>query len=81
MRTDTAVENEVVTLRLSGWTNSRRLEDVRNEMRPRGSKIVLDLEQVTLVDIGVVRFLKLAERHGVQLRKCPSFVREWTARE
>ena len=51
------------------------------EMRPRGSKIVLDLEQVTLVDSGVVRVLKLAKRHGVQLRNCPPFVRERIARE
>lgn len=81
MRIDTTVENEVVTLRLSGRISSGRLDDVRNEMRPRGGRFVLDLEQVTLVDIEVVRFLKVAERQGVKLRNCPPFVREWIARE
>jgi hypothetical protein len=51
------------------------------QIRARRWTIVLDLDQVTLVDVEVVRFLKAAEREGVELRNCPPFIREWIARE
>ena len=42
---------------------------------------ILDLREITLVDIAVVRFLISCENEGVELVKCPSYVREWMLRE
>jgi len=44
---------------------------------PEGSTIVFDLEEVRLVDRAVVRFLADCELRGIQLKNCPSYVREW----
>jgi hypothetical protein len=42
---------------------------------------ILDLSEVTLVDIEVVRFLTSCEDEGIELVHCPPYVREWIVRE
>ena len=42
---------------------------------------ILDLGEVTLVDLGVVRFLISSEDEGIELVQCPPYVREWMLRE
>jgi len=42
---------------------------------------VLDLDEVTLVDVEVVRFLGRCEQAGTALLHCPPYIREWIARE
>jgi hypothetical protein len=42
---------------------------------------ILDLSEVTLVDLGVVRFLISCEEKGIELVYCPLYVREWMHRE
>lgn len=81
LRIDTTIDGHVVTLRLSGRISSGDLEDVREEIAGHGGVIVLDLDEVMLVDVDAVRFLKAAEREGVALRNCPPFIREWLSRE
>jgi hypothetical protein len=44
-------------------------------------KTVLDLEEVTLVDIGVVHFLSSCETAGMELLHCSPYIREWISRE
>ena len=45
------------------------------------SRKILDLSEVTLVDLGVIRFLISCEDEGVELVECPLYVREWILRE
>ncbi|HTS28488.1 MAG TPA: hypothetical protein VMH81_21590 [Bryobacteraceae bacterium] len=42
---------------------------------------ILDLREVTLVDIAAVRFLLSCEDEGIELVQCPPYVREWMLRE
>jgi len=42
---------------------------------------VFDLAETTLVDLAVVRFLAAYEGAGVELLRCPRYIREWIARE
>jgi len=39
--------------------------------------IAVDLGEVRLVDREAVRFLAVAKGHGVELRNCPAYIREW----
>jgi hypothetical protein len=43
--------------------------------------IVLDLKEVGVIDRDVMRFFMRCEADGIQLENCPSYVREWMARE
>jgi anti-anti-sigma regulatory factor len=69
-----------LVLRLSGRIQSEYLEELKPEMQ--GSPhIVLDLEDVKLVDVDVVRFLESCEANGAELRHCSRYIREWILKE
>jgi STAS domain-containing protein len=72
----------ITTLTVSGRISSEQLPDLRRfveEELTRG--IVLDLAEVSLVDVDAVRFLAQCESRGVRIARCPGYVREWMARE
>jgi len=71
----------VTSLRLSGRIQSDQIASIRSEMDDDCTSKILDLGEVTLVDLGVVQFLIDCEEAGVQLLQCPAYVREWMLRE
>ena len=71
----------VTTVRLSGRIQFDQIDSIRSEMDDTCSDKILDLSQVTLVDLGVVRFLIACEDQGVEVAHCPPYVREWMLRE
>jgi len=68
-------------LRLSGRIRSANVEEIREQMKGHAETIVLDLEEVTLVDVDVVRFLGEGEAEGVELVNCSPYIRDWIFRE
>lgn len=71
----------VSRLKLSGRIQSGCIDRIRSAMNDGYSRIILDLREVTLVDVAVVRFLITCENEGVELVECPLYVREWMLRE
>jgi hypothetical protein len=67
--------------KLSGRIRSGDIEGLRGQMDGHTGGIALDLEEVTLVDVEVVRFLGMCERKGVELVRCSPYIREWVFRE
>jgi hypothetical protein len=51
-------------------------ELIETEKRAKG-RLALDLKDVTVVSLEVVRALAAAETNGIELRNCPAYVREW----
>ena len=68
-------------LRLIGRIQSEHLPELKVQIARLGPTTELDLSEVTLVDVDVVRFLRAAQSEGIQLRHCSPFIREWIARE
>jgi len=71
----------VSRLRLSGRIQSDRIAYIRSAMDDGCPRKILDLSEVTLVDVAVVRFLISCENEGAELVQCPPYVREWMLRE
>jgi hypothetical protein len=71
----------VTTLRLTGRIRSDSIASIRSAMNDGCARKILDLTEVTLVDIAVVRFLMRCEDEGIELVECPPYVREWIVRE
>jgi hypothetical protein len=71
----------VTKLRLSGRIQSDHIAFVQSVMSDCCEQQILDLSEVTLVDVGVVRFLIGCENEGIRLAQCPPYVREWILRE
>lgn len=71
----------VSRLKLSGRVRSDHIASIRSAMDGDCARKILDLGEITLVDITVVRFLISSENEGVELTQCPPYVREWMLRE
>ena len=69
------------TLRLIGSVRSDDLEEIAGELEMCGPGAAIDLEEVTVVGVEVIRFLDECERQGTELLCCPAYVREWISRE
>lgn len=67
----------VSRLRLSGRIQSDSIACIRSAMNDGCARQILDLTEVTLVDIEAVRFLLGCEDEGIELVRCPLYVREW----
>ena len=75
-------EGNASVLRLVGRINAKHLDELDQLITGANRKrFKLDLSEVTLVDINVVRFLGDQERQGVELVKCSLYIREWIQRE
>jgi hypothetical protein len=81
LKLERSSDGERTTLRLIGRVRSENLGEIAEQMGAGGPKVTLDLENVTIVDVDVVRFLGAREREGTQLLDCPLYIREWISRE
>ena len=70
-----------VVLRVSGRIDAEHVSELRSCMSGHGPTVVLDLDEVRLVDVVVVRFLVRCEADGVELHNCSRYIREWMDRE
>jgi hypothetical protein len=68
-------------IRIVGRVRSEHLGEIAKEMRTCGDDVFLHLEDVTIVDVDVVRFLGQREKEGTELLHCPPYIREWISRE
>jgi len=75
-------EGNTTVFRLVGRINAEHLEELSKLIADAEPNVVkLDMSEVTLVDLDVVRFLGEQERRGVELGKCSPYIREWIQRE
>jgi hypothetical protein len=63
--------------------NAENVSELEKLLRAEvsGRRIVLDLEDLTLVDQEVVSFVRNCEADGIQLKNCPAYIREWITGE
>ena len=64
-------------LRLSGRIEAEYIPQLKAEIEADPVVTCLDLEEVKLLSTEVLTFLDTCERQGIELRNCPSYVREW----
>jgi anti-anti-sigma regulatory factor len=69
------------TIQLIGRMQAEHLPELEKQIRESGSRIVIDLEEVDLVDVQVVRFLGVCEAQGITLLNCSPYIRDWIGKE
>jgi anti-anti-sigma regulatory factor len=74
-------EGNATVLRLVGRINAEHLDELSNLIADAEPRVVLDLSELTLVDVNVVRFFGDQERWGVKLVQCSPYIKEWILRE
>jgi anti-anti-sigma regulatory factor len=81
LRIENHSDGHGTTIRLIGRMRAEHLPELEKQIRESESKIVLDLEEVNLVDVEVVRFLGRCEAQGVTLLNCSPYIRDWIGKE
>ncbi len=76
-------KNGEFVVKVSGRMDMENLAELRALFSSEGKerRIVLNLVELTLVDQDAVRFLEGCEADGIELRNCPTYIREWITRE
>jgi len=69
------------TVRLCGRLVASQRQALSEQIEGSTGMVVIDLEEVTLVDLDVVQFLSRCEAEGVKLLNCSPYIREWITRE
>jgi anti-anti-sigma regulatory factor len=69
------------TIRLIGRIRAEHLDELKAQIKGNGQTLVLDLEEVSLVDVDVVRFLGMCQSEGAELLHCSPYIHEWISRE
>jgi hypothetical protein len=81
LRIEKKSEGQKVVVRLSGRIRSQELLGLKKLLDGITQGKIIDMKDVTLVDVEAVRFLSLCEDAGLELRNCPPYIREWILRE
>ncbi len=81
LKIETASDGQTATLRLIGHIESEYLDEIRAEVGRHRPRLVFDLDEVTLVDREIVRFLIACEAEGIELLHGLPYIREWMDRE
>ena len=81
LRIEIQSDATTTSIRLIGRVRSDDIAEVRRHIDSADRRIVLDLSEVTLVDLDVIRFLIACEDAALELRHCSRYIREWMQRE
>jgi hypothetical protein len=68
-------------LRVCGQLRSEDLGELQKQVDGGEGARVMDLDELALVDVEVVRFLGACEGRGIEFVNCPPYIREWMKRE
>lgn len=77
LRIETASDGTTITLRLIGRLEAEHLTEMEAQVRRHQLGLVLDLDEVTLVDLAIVEFLIACEAQDIELRNCAPYIRAW----
>lgn len=81
LKIEKASDGQTAMLRLSGRIEWDYLDELQAQVRRHRPRLVLDLDEVTIVDVAVVRFFVACEAEGIELVRCAPYIREWMSRE
>jgi hypothetical protein len=74
LRIETYTDGGRTTIRLIGRMRAEHLSEVQNQIKESGGNVTLDLEEVTLVDVQVVRFLGSCETRDINVVNCSPYI-------
>jgi hypothetical protein len=81
LKIETIKGKERTSIRLIGRVRAEALPNLEAEVKGNARVVALVMDEVTLVDLDVVRFLSGCESQGIELRGCPPYIRQWIAQE
>ena len=81
MRIEKGSRGGRTTIRLIGHFQVEHIEELQKQLLQGGARSVLDLTELTFVDVDVVRFLEACEAGGAKVINCAPYIRAWMNQE
>jgi anti-anti-sigma regulatory factor len=81
LRIETVSDGHSTTIRLIGRMQAEHLDELKAQIKEGGSTIALDLEEVILVDVEVIRFLGRCQAEGIRVLHCSPYISDWIKQE
>jgi len=81
LRIEKASDGHSTIIRLIGRMRAEHLDELKAQIKDDASGIELDLEEVILVDVDVVRFLGMCQAEGIRLINCSPYIENWIDKE
>ena len=69
------------TIRLIGRMQREHLEELKAQIEAGGVNVTLDLNEISLVDLDVIRFLATCQAEGTSLVHCSRYINNWITKE
>jgi ABC-type transporter Mla MlaB component len=81
LKIERILDGEYIALRLSGRLCSEHLAELKSLIADSSPAVVLDLDEITQVDVDAINFLRKCQAEGIELRHCSPYICEWMDRE
>lgn len=81
LRIESVSDEHGTRIRLIGRMQAQHVEELQAQIGASGARVVLDLEELSLVDIDAVRFLGTCQAGGISLIHCRPYIYDWIANE
>ena len=81
LRIEKDSDGRTTTLRLIGRLRREHIEELQAQIEAGGTSVALDLKEVTLVDLDVIRFLAASQAEGISLVHSSRYINNWIAKE
>jgi hypothetical protein len=81
LKIEKTVGEHCTIIKLMGRIRAEHLTELKAQITASVPRIVLELKEVSIVDVDAVRFLGNCESEGIQLLNCSAYTRESIARE
>jgi len=81
LRIEKDSDGQRTTLRLIGRMRREHIEELKAQIKAGGTSVALDLNEVSLVDLDVIRFLAKCQTEGISLVHCSRYINNWITKE
>jgi anti-anti-sigma regulatory factor len=81
LRIESVSHEHGTTIRLIGRMQAQHVEELNAQIGAIGAGVVLDLEELSLVDIDAVRFFGTCQARGISIVRCPPYISDWIVKE
>jgi hypothetical protein len=81
LRIEKDSDGQRTTIRLIGRMQREHIEELKAQIKTGGGSVTFDLNEISLVDLDVIRFLATCQTEGISLVHCSRYINNWIARE
>ena len=81
LRIEKDSDGQSTKIRLIGRMQREHIEELKAQIKAGGPNVTLDLNEVSLVDLDVIRFLATCQTEGISLVHCSRYINNWITKE